>query len=141
MKYTNKPTGRASSIPLGLAGGTICGCSILLIGTAVLAKLIDGNVLQENAIGYSIMVILLVASYGGARFSYSKIKRKQLVVCVASGAVQFGILLGITALFFDGQYNAVGVTALLILCGSGLAALHQTGNRGGKRKKIRIANR
>ena len=141
MKSLNKPTGRASSMPQGLAVGVLWGLVIVLFGAAVLAKLIDANILQENAVGYGVMTILMLASYVEARVSYGKIKRKQLIVCMASGGLLFGILLGATALFFDGQYSAVGVTALLILCGSGLAAMHHPGrNRGGKRQKIRIPN-
>lgn len=141
MKAVKKPTGRASSMPKGLTVGALGGLGILMAGAAILAKLIDGKILQETAIGYGVMGILILASYIAARLSYKKIKRKRLAVCMASGAVQFAILLGITALFFDGEYNAVGVTALLILCGSGLAAMQRSDrSRGEKRKKIRIPN-
>ena len=137
-----KATGKAYSMSGGLVIGTLMSLGVTLLGAAVLAKLIDGEILLENSIGYGIMVILVAASYLGAMMSYSKIKRQQLVVCMAAGLIYFLVLLSITALFFGGQYSAVGVTALLILCGCGLAVLSGTHkNRGGKRLKMKIPNR
>lgn len=142
MIATKKPTGRASSMGAGLAIGGLSGLIITLFGSAILAKLIDANVFSESSIGYGIMVILLLASFLGSLLAYGKIGRQRLLVCMTTGLIQFLLLLSMTALFFGGQYSGVGVTALLILCGSALAAfLGLRENRGGKTRKIRIPNR
>lgn len=142
MGSTKKPTGRASSMGVGLAMGGLCGLAITLLGSGIIAKLIDANVFSESSIGYGIMVILLLASFLGSLLAFGKIGRQRLLVCMATGLIQFLLLLSMTALFFGGQYSGVGVTALLIFCGSALAAfLGLRENRGGKTRKIRIPNR
>lgn len=142
MIATKKPTGRASSMGAGLVIGGLSGLIITLFGSAILAKLIDANVFPETSIGYGVMVILLLESFLGALLAFAKIRRQRLLVCMATGLIQFLLLLSMTALFFGGQYSGVGVTALLILCGSALAALlGLRENRGGKMRKIRIPNR
>ena len=121
---TNKGVcGTASSMPAGIAFGCGIGVFITVIGAMVSAKMIDGGMLAETAIGYSSMVILLVASYFGSCTAFLKTKRRRLFSCLICGGVYFGMLLVATALFFGGQYRGIGVTALLIAAGSGCAAL------------------
>lgn len=142
MVINQKPTGRALSIPTGLAIGAAVSVSVTLVMAAMLAKLVDMEKLPWENIGYGIIVLLLLASFSGAMAAYAKIKRQRLLVCIMSGVVYFGILLSITALFFGGQYEAVGVTAALTLGGSAVAGL--LGLRDGKKgrgKKIRLRNR
>ncbi len=138
MTGNKKVTGRASSMPGGLAAGALVQI-VLTLGLAALgAKLIDLGYFQENAIGYFAMVILLGASFAGAMVAAGKIKRRRLLVCLLSGTVYFCILLSMTALFFGGQYSGVGVTGLMVLCGVGLSILAGfRGSRGGKHRKIK----
>ena len=142
MTVTRKATGRAASMPVGLTIGGVGSLIVTILCAAILAKLMEGEKLPGNGMGYGVMVMLLLASFLGAMAAFGKIKRQRVLVCLASGGIYFGILLSITALFFGGQYSGVGVTALLILCGSGLAALlGLRENRGGKRRKIKLPNR
>lgn len=142
MVVNQKRTGTASSIPGGLAWGALVGLLITIGGSALIAKLTDCGILQENKIGYGVMIMLIVSAYADAVLSWVKIKRRRAMVCALSGCLYMLILLAITALFFGGQYSAVGETALLILCGSVLAMLPALkGNRGQGRRKIRIPNR
>lgn len=142
MTVNRKPTGRASAMPAGLAIGGLSSLVLTLLGASILAKLVEAEMMKESSIGYGVMIMLLLASYLGAMMSFWRIKRQRMVVCLASGAIYFVILLGITALFFGGQYSAVGVTALLVFCGSGVAALlGLRENRGGNRRKIKIPSR
>lgn len=139
MAISQKRTGRAASLPGGLAFGAAISLSITLFAAAILAKMLDTEKLLWENIGYGIMILLLTASYAGAISAYIRIKRQRLMVCLLSGTVYFAILLSITALFFGGQYEAVGVTAALILAGSGTAGLLGIReNRGGKGKKNRM---
>lgn len=137
-----KPTGRTMSMPGGLALGGLCSLVVTLACAAVLAWLVSAEKVPEQGIGYGVMVFLILASFLGSMVSWTRIRRQRLVVCLLSGVVYLGILLGITALFFGGQYSAVGVTALLILCGNGLAVLTGLGKGStGKRQKLKLPNR
>ena len=142
MVVNQKPSGRASSMPSGLVTGlSVSLCATLLLA-AVSAKLLDLQWIGEKDIGYCAMVILLTAPFVGSKAAQARIKHQRLMVCAISAGLYFLTLMGITALFFGGQYEAVGVTLLLILCGASLSLLTGNGkNRGGKRGKKRRHNR
>lgn len=127
---------------MGLLAG--CGVSMLitLIAAALLARLLDSEKLAWENVGYGIEAALVLASFCGSMTAFRKIKRQRLVICAVSGVMYFCILLGLTALFFGGQYESVWLTAGLILAGSGAAALLGLHGEGkGKRKKIKLRNR
>lgn len=137
-----KRTGRTMSMPAGLAVGGVTSLTITLAGTAALAWLIHREVMAMENVGYGIMCLILAASFLGAVTAFRKIRRRRVLVCTGAGVVYLGILLAITALFFGGQYSAVGVTSLLVLCGSlcaGLLGLRQ--GRGVGRRKIKLSRR
>lgn len=128
-----KPTGRAVSIPAGLTWGGIVSLGSTLLFAAVIAKLLDMEKITWENVGYGVMCILLAASFLGAEFAYGKIKRQRIVVCLMSGLVYFVILLCITALFFGGQYEAVGVIFALVIGGSGCAGILGMREKGRRR--------
>lgn len=131
-------TGRASSIPAGLGAGAGVSTLITLLGTALLAKFLDAEVIQWEAVGYGILIMVMLSAMLGSITAMKRIKRQFGIVCLLSGFAYWGILLSITALFFGGQYEAVGVTLLLIAGGSGCAFLLCAGQgRGGNRRKRR----
>lgn len=128
-------------MPAGLLIGGVCALGGTLVLSAVLAKLVDIETIPQDKIGYGIMVLLLVCAFLGANVACGKIKRQYLIVSVISAGIYFAVLISITALFFGGQYSGVGVTAILVLCGSLLAALARSGKgEGRKRRKIRPRN-
>ena len=139
MTVNRKPTGTATSIPVGLAYGAVTATVVTLLLSAITAKLIDQELLGWEKAGYAVLLILLVASCLGAMVTAGKGKRQKLLMCLAAGGVYYGILLAATALFFGGQYSGVIETGLLVFCGSMLAAF--TGNTGKKTRKPRIHNR
>lgn len=142
MVVNQKATGKAISMPMGLLIGSGVSMGITLAAAAVLAKLLDSERLAWENVGYGIEVVLVVASFCGAMAAYKKIKRQRLVVCAVSGVLYLSILLAITALFFGGQYEMVWLTAILILAGSGGAALLGLRGEGkGRHKKIKTRNR
>lgn len=142
MTAKRKTTGTTMSMPGGLAMGGLISLGITLAGSAILAWLVDEEMMAMESIGYGIMVMLLGASFLGAVTAYGKIRRRRLLVCAASGLVYIGILLSITALFFGGQYSGVAVTVLLVLAGSVAAGMLGLGQgRGGRRKKIKLPAR
>ena len=132
MTVNQKVTGTALSMPAGIALGCTAGMVITLAGSLMVAKLISDEILADTAIGYGAMFIVLLASAVGAAISSAKVKRLRLQVCLISGAVYYGSLLATTALFFGGQYQGMGVTALLVTAGMGAVIL-----TGGSKKKAR----
>ncbi len=142
MVRTQKATGRASSMPVGLLWGAGVSLGVTVAGAVMIARLVLSQTWEEGAAGYAIMVMLILGAFLGAVTASGKIKRQRLAVCAAAGAIYFLQLMSITALFFGGQYEAVGVTGLLILCGSMLAVLagKQPQNPGKKRRR-KITNR
>lgn len=130
------------SLPGGLSIGAAVSMGITLIAAALLAKLVDMEKLPWEKIGYGIMVTLLAASFLGAAAAYGRVKRQRLMVCLLSGVAYYGLLLALTALFFGGQYEAMGVTGALILAGSGTAGLlGLREGRGGKHRRIKLPAR
>lgn len=142
MSINKNLTGRASSVQAGLFWGCITGLVISICAAAITGKLILSNVVPWESVGYVIMCILMCASFLSAAVSCAKIKRQYLVICALSGFLYFGILLALTALFFGGQYEAVGATAAMVFGGSGCAAIMKmrhlgTGKVRGKAMRIR----
>ena len=138
-----KATGRARSMPAGLAIGAAVSTGITILLCAVGAMLIDREMLGENTIGYIAMVTLLAASYIGGLTAAGAIKHRYAAVCGAAALIYYGILIGMNALFFDGIYRGMGVTALLVGCGCTLSLLTvQRKGRGGRAKKrYKVPNR
>ena len=142
MVANRKVTGTASSMPMGLALAAFISLTVTLAGAAVFASLISKEALGEESIGYCAMVLILAASLLGAAVAVGKIKRRRVYVCLLSGGIYYGILLAMTALFFGGQYQGMGVTAPLVLAGSGLVALlGLRGEKGAKPRRRKIGNR
>ena len=142
MGVNPKMTGRTRSVPAGLAFGAMISIGVTILIAVVLAKLVDMERLAWERVGYGIMILLFLASFSGAVASYFRIKRQRLIVCMMSGVVYFALLLSVTALVFGGQYEAVGVTAVLIFGGSACAGiLGLSPGGGGGRRKMRKHHR
>ena len=126
MTINRKVTGTAASMPMGIGIG--CGVSMILtvLGAGVAAKLIAVEILQETAIGYGAMAIILLASICGSMIAVKKVKKRKLQVSLMVGSGYYLSLLAMTALFFGGQYQGMWVTALLVLAGSGTTILIET---------------
>lgn len=138
MVRTKINTGKAASIPGGLALGAGVSVAVTLVLSAIIAKLVQMEALRQDKIGYAVMVLLITASSLGAAIAQGKVKHQRVLVCMLSGLIYYVILICITALFFGGQYTGFGVTGLLILGGAGTTALlsGRRKGRGGKRKLL-----
>jgi len=123
MNKRKAVTGAASSIPIGIGVGTAICILITLIGAAISAYLVYSESIQQESIGFASMTVLVLSSGLGALVSMHKIKRMRIQMCLLTGVCYYLALLAMTALFFGGQYSALGVTALAVLAGSGGAAL------------------
>ena len=123
MAATTRYTGRTMSVPAGLAAGALASMITTAILTIGIAISLNGEKLAWTQAGYWIMGMLFLGAFLGAKVAYGAIKRQRLAVSMLSGLVYWGLLLCITALFFGGDYEGVGVTGGLIAAGSGTAAL------------------
>jgi len=137
MMNIRKASGRASSMPAGLACGALVSILATLILTALIAKLLQTGALAQEQVGYAAMILLLIASFSGAITAQGKVKHRRGLVSMLSGMVYFLILVSITALFFGGQYSGFWATGMLVLGGAASAAL-LSGNRAGKHRKKRF---
>lgn len=136
MVANRKVTGRSYSMPAGIALGVLASVAVTLLLCALLTWIFLGEKIDDHYLGYGVMLTLLCASAIGALIGVGCIKRRRLLVCAACGVGYYVVLLALTALFFGGQYHAVGVTALLVIAGSICVGI--LGGKGeGKRKKSR----
>lgn len=130
-------TGRATSIPSGLAWGAAVSTTVTVLISFIGAQMIMNELLSQEQIGYCSMVALVSGTILGAMTASSKVKHRKLLVCMLSGGIFLCILLAATALFFGGQYEGFGVTIVTILLGCVAAAILTSGKgrRGTKLKR------
>lgn len=122
MRHNRKIKRTATGIPAGLAIGALISLIITMAGAAVMAYLVLNETVGESGIGYASMIVLFIGAAMGAWGAYSSIKKQRLQICLMSAGVYYLILLAITALFFGGQYQGLGVTALVVLIGTQVVA-------------------
>ena len=132
MVRNKKPTGLAMGQVAGIGIGVAIAMVLTIVGSAMIAWLLDTGVIQEAGIGYSVMGILLAASFVGSWVAVALVKHRVLAVGLMTGCAYFGMLLGLTAFFFGGQYQGILPTALLIGGGSLGAVLIVNGPMNGK---------
>ena len=124
---------RQGTLGTALLKGTAWSLGITILGAAVMASLILKGTLQDTAIGYAAMAILLLASFAGSMITVRRVGKKLVVSAMMSSAIYFGILSLLNAIVYKGGYEGVGVTALVIAAGAGVTVLLNVNSRGGKR--------
>lgn len=113
-----KLQGKTKSMGAGLLLGTLLSIAMLLSELGVLAELIEKEIITYSSMGYGILFSIVAAAFAGSALSVGLIRRRVLLAVSAHALLLWGTLLCITALFFGGQYCAVDVTGLLVMCGS-----------------------
>lgn len=140
MQIRKKVKGAAMTIPAGLGISLLVSMIITLAGAAAASHLIASEKIGEGSIGFAAMVILAIAAIMGAWCAISLVKRLRLQVCMMAGGCYYLTLLAMTALLFGGQYQGMGVTAIVILAGCAVVAFFPT-KMGGNRKHKKRAYR
>lgn len=132
-----KMTARALSIPVGLLVSVGISLAVTSILSGASAWAILKGILEPEWAGYCAMVVLLASSAAGAAVATGTIQRLRAQMCLAAAGGYYLALLALTAMFFGGQYQGMGVTAAMILCGCVLVILLVPGtqNRAGCRRK------
>lgn len=127
------------SLPAGVAAGIAAAFAVTLAGAAIVAWLIDGERISEEAMGYGALAVLLLSAGAGAWFASALVGHQRLLVCALTGIGYLLILLSMTALFFGGQYQGVWVTTLVVLAGClgvSLVGLKRAGGPKHRRRHI-----
>lgn len=110
-------------IPAAALIGGATGVILSILCASLLAWLISSERLGQGSINSGSLLILLAGSAVAAIVAISLFREKRLLVC-AMGALSFAlIMLAMTAVFFEGQYNGVMVSVLVIISGSGSVCL------------------
>ena len=138
MYGKKKVSGTAMSMPAGLGIGLLVALVITVAGAAITAWLIASEKIGESSCGYAVMLILGLGVGLGALSAVYFTKRQRLLVCMLTGVCYYLSLLAMTALFFGGQYQGMGVSAIVILAVCALIAFlpMKNGQRLGKKKKL-----
>ena len=123
MQAKRKFSGRAVSIPTGLAISAAAMLGLTVLGSCILAYAMEQSRIQEENIGWWIMGMLFLIPVLGSGMAAGKIKHRKAAVCLASGGIYLAILFSITALFFGGQYEAVWETTVPVIGGCCLGTL------------------
>ncbi len=137
MAATMKVTGKAMSIPGGMALSGIISTGMTLITSISIAIMLNKEQISWEQAGYWILAMLFLSAFLGGKGAIIAIKRQKLAVSCMAGILYWGILLIVTALFFGGNYEAVPETAGIIIAGSGCAAMVSLPQKRGKKAMIR----
>ena len=142
MVRNAKFTGTAAPMALGITLGVGIAFAILGVSAAVIAWLVLGEKMDISAVGYAVMVCHLLSVGVGGIAASGMIKHRKLAVCLSVGGVYYLSLIGCTAAFFGGQYQGMGVTAILVAAASGLAGwLTTRGKNNGTKRYKKYRNR
>ena len=112
---------------------------IMLIGSVIIATMLDKEQLKETHIGYGVIVLLIISTWAGVKLAGGNAPEQKLLLSLITGTGYFVLLLIITVLFFHGRFSGMIETGLLILCGSFLGIMpgfkKNKPGKGIKRKK------
>jgi putative membrane protein (TIGR04086 family) len=129
-------SGQALSLSRAVFRGLGLAVSAAFLGAAVLAKLVDMEVMKMESTGYGIMAIHLLSVFLGATTPIGRVGKEGAAAAAVIGAGYYLCLLAVNGLFFGGQTEGLGVTAFLVALAAGSAVL-TSGGRGGKRRAVR----
>lgn len=134
-----KRTGTAPSVWKAAGAGVLLGLGWTLAAAALIAALIDREVLAMENVGYASMVSILTAVFAGASLAGRRAGHMVAQAAGASSVAYFLCLLLVNVFCFGGVFTGVGVTLILTAIAAVLAVLAAGKGRakvGRKRYKI-----
>ena len=114
---------KACSVTGGMVISATVSIAITLFLSLWIANLLNHESITWEQAGYWIMGMLFAASFLGGKSAIAAIQRQKLLIAIMSGALYWGILLCMTALFFGGNFDSLWETAGIISAGCTSAAL------------------
>ena len=132
-------TGRSPNLPKAVGAGVLTALTAAFLGAALLAKLVDMELLKMENLGYGILVLHLLSVFLGAGSAMVRGGHRASAAGGITGAGYYLVLLLVNGLFFGGSYSGLGVTLLLTVLAVGAAMLtHRQGRGRGRRKRYKI---
>ncbi len=123
MILSKKTTGKAVPMPAGVGLGVALSVVSLLIQCAALSWFVLKGVIGGEIIGYGSMGALSLSAMLGAAVASAKIKRRQMLVCLLTGALFLLVLVLVTVICFGGRFSGVITTVIVCLLGSGIVGV------------------
>ena len=123
MKYQKFTKRTAGAIAIGTSAALLA----TLAGCALCAWLVSAEMIPETAMGYCAPIVLLISSFTGGKVAIGRTQDMRLVMGGAVAVCYVLAMLAVTALFFNGMYQRVGITMLVAMGGGAVAAI--LGNR------------
>ena len=134
---TNKRVyGKAMSMPAGVGIGLAVSLLTMLIGCAVMALLLDKEIMEQSSIGYGALMILFLSGFLGSAASVILVKRLKLQVSMIHGISYLGLLFLLNGLLFGGAVDGAWATAIVLIGASGCVPLLLTNT--GEKKKLKL---
>ena len=130
MLLKKKVPGRLLAIPGGLAIGLFVSLLITVSAAALIAWLLSAQKIGESGVNALGMLTHCISAVAGSVIANVLVKRMRLQVCLISGVSYYIFLLGITALFFGGEYSGLGISAIIILVSSAAVAFFPDKGKG-----------
>lgn len=112
---------KSNSSLTGMLFGTLAGMGILMIGSIVIALLINEGLMNHKTLAYAVMPVVMIGTFVGCLIASMLIKNQILLITLSVGGMMMLFMLAMTVIFFEGHFNGVPVTIALII-GSSLAA-------------------
>lgn len=137
MKRMSLYSAKASNIPLGIGIGLAGSVIGTLVGSLILAWLIQNQFIDEGSAGLGVMLIHVISAAIGALIAWGRVRQKRLVLCLLSCTAYFASLI-LMALPFGTGFESVIPTFAMVLLGGGFTLIPaMLGNKsGGRRYKI-----
>ncbi len=129
-KKSGKELPVAGAVTIGILGSLL----LTLLGAAVLAYLIGSGTVAQTGMGLGSTVILIISTALGSLVATGIHKHRKLMISGITAAGYYLSLLAMSALFFEGQYEGMGITAIMVLLGAGIALLPVLLGKGKKTK-------
>lgn len=118
----------------GVVMGTVASVASMFIIVFIESMLIYSGKMSNKAVEYGTLITLLLSGLVGSFIAVKQRQEKRILAGLLTELLYGLVLLGITALFFDGIYKGVWITLLTIL-GMGIIPCLLTSNKA-KNKKI-----
>ena len=116
--------------------GVVVGMVITLVIAGFGSYLIAIEKTPEQSADWIVVLGVLAGSIASSAVVKAKAQGMGILGGFAGGALYFVGLLCVAAIFFGGVTRSVVITALVVLCGSGLTCLAR--RKGGKQRKFKM---
>ena len=114
---------KGSGMTAGICMGAVISMITTLIGSMVIAKMIDMGLLTVESTHYPILAMAALSAWLGTNISIRKTKNRKWIVCMLCQAVYLVGLMITTILFYDGLFDAQVKTIIAVAVGGIMGAV------------------